>query len=157
VAFLSFLRLDNTCSCHTRKLVFRAAGYPQSCVSSSVARARSSTSAIISSATGLQTTTLNGMVATRKSGTHITSPKSRSKPPKIAQGVDMTEDGGATDDAPVIGGLQNEDESLKHAAALASPVKGSDSQRLTKVSSTYVSQFLTHTNIVDLELYQGFT
>ena len=53
--------------------------------------------------------------------------------------------------------LQDEDESLEHAAALASPVKGLDSQRLTKVSSTRVSEFLAHANIVDLGLCQGFT
>src|SRR5712691_3045012 len=85
-------------------------------VSSSVAR--STTPASISSATGLQTTTLNGVVATQKSSGHASS-----RPPRIAQRVGMTENGGATDDAPVIGGLQDEDESLEHAAALASPLR----------------------------------
>src|SRR5260221_7177442 len=107
--------------------------------------------ASISSATGLQTTTLNGVVATQKSSGHASS-----RPPRIAQRVGMTENGGATDDAPVIGGLQDEDESLEHAAALASPLKGSDSRELTKVSSTRVSQFVAHINIVDLGSYQGF-
>jgi len=51
----------------------------------------------------------------------------------------MTEDDGAADSEPMIGGLQDEDESLKHAAALASPIKGSDAWKLTKVSSIYIS------------------
>jgi len=51
----------------------------------------------------------------------------------------MTEDDGAADSEPVIGGLQDEDESLEHAAALASPIKGSDARKLTKVSSIYIS------------------
>jgi hypothetical protein len=51
----------------------------------------------------------------------------------------MTKDGDANNDEPVVGGLQDEDESLEQAAALASPVKGSDSQNLTKVSSMHVS------------------
>src|SRR5260221_2738348 len=118
-------------------------------VSSSVAR--STTPASISSATGLQTTTLNGVVATQKSSGHASS-----RPPRIAQRVGMTENGSATDDAPAIVGLQDQDETLDHAAALASPLKGSDSRELTKVSSTRVSQFVAHINIVDLGSYQGF-
>ena len=51
----------------------------------------------------------------------------------------MAEDGSSTNSEPVIGGLQDEDKSLEHAAALASPVKGSDSRKLTKVSSMYIS------------------
>ena len=96
------------------------------------------------------------MVATQESGGHASSPKSRSKRPRIVQRVGTAEDSGATDDAPVIGGLQDEDKSLEHAAALASPVKGSDSRRLTKVRSTYVSEFLAHANIVDLGSCQSF-
>jgi len=68
----------------------------------------------------------------------------------------MTEDGGATDDMPVIGGLQDEDKLLECAVALTSPVKGLDSWMLAKVSSTCISQFLAHTNIVDPGSYQGF-
>jgi hypothetical protein len=51
----------------------------------------------------------------------------------------MTEDSDANDDKPVVGGLQDEDKSLEQAAALASPVKGSDSRNLTKVSSMHIS------------------
>jgi hypothetical protein len=72
------------------------------------------------------------------------------------QGVGTADDSGATDNAPVIGGLQDEDDSLEHAAALASPVKGSDSRRLTKVSSTRISEIFAHANIVDLGSCQGF-
>lgn len=86
----------------------------------------------------------------------MSSPKSRSKRPRIVQSVGTTEDSGATDDVSAIGGLRDEDESLEHAAALASPIKGSDSRRLTKVSSTRVSEFLAHTNTVDLGSCQGF-
>ena len=57
--------------------------------------------------------------------------------------VDLTEDGGSNDDEPVVGGLQDEDESLEHAAALASPIKGSDSQKISKVNSMRVSESLS--------------
>ena len=101
------------------------------------------TSAITISATNSQTTTLNGVTATRKGGGHalISKSKSRSRcpPREIAQRVGTTEDSGATDDEPAIGGLQDEDESLERAAALASPVKGLESRNLTKVDSTYIS------------------
>jgi hypothetical protein len=93
---------------------------------------------IISSATESQTTsTLNGVVAIQKSDDH--GPISKLKPPRVAQRVGMTEDGDATNDQPVVGGLQDEDESLEQAVALASPVKGSDSRNLTKVNSMCVS------------------
>jgi hypothetical protein len=51
----------------------------------------------------------------------------------------MTKDGDANDNKPMVGGLQDEDESLEQVVALASPVKGSDSQNLTKVSSMHIS------------------
>ena len=55
------------------------------------------------------------------------------------QTVGIAEGGDANDDEPAVGGLQDEDESLEQAAALASPVKGSDSRNLTKVNSMRVS------------------
>jgi len=77
---------------------------------------------IISPATGQQTTTLHGVVATWQSGSHAPISKSNLNPLRIVQKV-----GGATDDRPVIGRLQDEDELLEHAAALMSPIKGLDS------------------------------
>ena len=103
----------------------------------SPAATSSTTEAIISS--GTTTSTLNGVVTTRKSGSHAVISKSRSKPLRIAKRVGMTEDDGAADSEPMIGGLQDKDELLKHAAALASPIKGSDAWKLTKVSSIYIS------------------
>jgi hypothetical protein len=81
------------------------------------------------------------VTATRKSGGHALISKSRSKlpPREITQRVGTTEESDATDDEPVIGGLQDEDESLERAAALASPVKGSESRNLTKVNSMRIS------------------
>ena len=55
------------------------------------------------------------------------------------QSVGIAEDSDANDDEPAVGGLQDEDESLEQAAALASPIKGSDSRNLTKVNSMCVS------------------
>jgi len=103
----------------------------------SPAATSSTTEVIISS--GTTTSTLNGVITTQKSGSHAVISKSRSKPLRITKRVGMTEDDGTTDSEPVIGGLQDEDESLEHAAALASPIKGSDAQKLTKVSSIYIS------------------
>jgi len=108
-------------------------------VSPDVASSTATTKAVISSAMGSQTSTLNGVAATQKSGNNAITSKSGSKPPKIAKRVSMAEDGSSTNGEPVIGGLQDEDESLEHAAALASPVKGSDSRKLTKVSSMCIS------------------
>ena len=51
----------------------------------------------------------------------------------------MPKGDGATDDKPVIGGLQDEDKLLEQAATLMSPVKGPDSRKSTKVSLTCVS------------------
>jgi hypothetical protein len=84
---------------------------------------------------------LNGVTATRKSGGHALISKSRSKllPQEIIQRVGTTEESNATDNKPVIGGLQDEDESLERAAALASPVKGLESWNLTKVNSICIS------------------
>lgn len=80
------------------------------------------------------------MVATQKSGDrNVSISKSKPKPRKIVQSVVPAEDGGGTDDEPVIGGLQDEDDSLERAAALASPLKGSESRALTKVNSFHVS------------------
>lgn len=83
------------------------------------------------------------MTATRKSGGHALISKSRSKlpPQEITQRVGTTEESDATDsdDEPVVGGLQDEDESLERAAALASPIKGSESRNLTKVDSMRIS------------------
>lgn len=81
------------------------------------------------------------MTATRKSGGRTLISKSRSKPPprEIMQRVDTTKERDATNDEPVIGRLQDEDKLLEHAAALASPVKGSESRNLTKVNSMRIS------------------
>ena len=49
--------------------------------------------------------------------------KSKPKPQKIVQTVVLAEDGGDTDNKLVIGGLQDEDNLLKHAVALVSPLK----------------------------------
>jgi len=100
-----------------------------------VSPAAVTTKAIISS--GTTTSTLNGVVATP--GSHVIVSKSRSKAPKAPKRVGMTKGDGAADSEPVIGGLHDEDESLEHAAALASPIKGSDVRELTKVSSMYIS------------------
>ena len=87
------------------------------------------------SAIDSQTTTLNGVAATQKSGGHAPTSKLRSKPLRTTQRVGITKDSSAAGDEPVIGGLQDEDESLESAAALASPLKGSESRDLTKVDS----------------------
>ena len=100
-----------------------------------VSPAAVTTEAIISS--GTTTSTLNGVVTTH--GSHVVVSKSRSKAPKAAKRVGMTKDDGAADSEPVNGGLHDKDELLEHAAALASPIKGSDVQELTKVSSMYIS------------------
>jgi len=83
------------------------------------------------------------VVAIQRNGDRASIPRSRSKPPGAARRVDLTEDGGSNDDEPVVGGLQDEDESLEHAAALASPIKGSDSRKISKVNSMRVSESLS--------------
>ena len=82
--------------------------------------------------------------------------KSKPKPRKIVQTVVPAKDGGDTDDELIIGGLQDEDDSLERAVALTSPLKGSESRALTKVNSTHISLDPSLTNIVDLGLHQGF-
>ena len=82
---------------------------------------------------------LNSVVATQKSGSHTPISKSNSKLPSTAQKVGMPKGDGATDDEPVISGLQDKDKSLKQAATLMSPVKGLDSRKSTKVSLTCIS------------------
>ena len=78
---------------------------------------------------------LNGVIATQKSGSHAVISKSKPKAWRVTQRVGMTGDSGATDGEPVISGLHDEDESLEHAATLASPIKGSEARKLAKVSS----------------------
>ena len=105
---------------------------------------------IITSETGLHiASTLNGVVATQKSGDrNVSISKSKPKPQKIVQRVVLAKDSGDTDDEPVIGGLQDEDDSLECAAALASPLKGSESRALTKVNSIHISLNLSLTQIL---------